>query len=129
MLNVVRGPKPDHYSIMIIGAFFGAAVSLRQISLHVIPRTPGYGDPFLGLHYYTWAFLVFAAVILGTAIIAAYSTQYGKQRYIAFSQQHALAKVAILAALAIVAINALATFAECGPGQCPDNPVSYWLFS
>ena len=47
-LNVVKGPKPDHYSLMIISAFFGGAVSLRQISLHVVPGTGTYGAPFLG---------------------------------------------------------------------------------
>jgi len=128
ILNVVRGLKPDHYSIMIVSAFFGAAAALRQVSLHIVPPDPGYGGTFLGYHYYTWAFIVFAAIILGTAIIAAYSTQYHKRRFIRFSDQNALCKVAIVAAVAVVAANVIATFIECGPGQCPDNPVSYWLF-
>jgi len=129
MLNVVKGPKPDHYSIMIIGAFFGCAVSLRQISLHIVPGSGSYGAPFLGMHYYTWAFLVFALIIFGTAIIAAYSTQYDKQKFIAFREQSGIAKVAIVVAVLFVAMNALVTFAECGPLQCPDNPTSYWLFN
>lgn len=128
LLNVIRGPKPDHYSIMIVSAFFGAAVALRQVTLHIIPPDPGYGGTFVGLHYYTWAFLVFAAIILGTALIAAYSTQYHRQRFIGFGAQDALGKLAIVAAVFVVAANVLSTFAECGPGQCPDNPVSYWLF-
>ena len=128
MLNVVKGPKPDHYSIMIISAFFGAAVSLRQISLHIIPGTGSYGAPFLGLHYYTWSFIVFALIIFGTAVIAAYSTQYHKQQFIRLADQNVLAKLAIVVALVVVCANMLATFAECGPYQCPDNPVSYWLF-
>jgi len=127
-LNVVKGPKPDHYSLMIISAFFGGAVSLRQISLHVIPGTGTYGTPFLGMHYYTWAFIVFAFIILGTAIIAAYSTQYHKQKYIPFRQQGGLAKVAIVTAVVLVSMNVIVAFAECGPLQCPDNPTSYWLF-
>ena len=129
MLNVVKGPKPDHYSIMIIGAFFGCAVSLRQISLHIIPGSGSYGAPFLGMHYYTWAFLVFSLIILGTAIIAAYSTQYHKQKFIGFREQSGIAKVAIVVAVLFVAMNAIVTFVECGPLQCPDNPTSYWLFN
>jgi len=129
MLNVVKGPKPDHYSIIIIAAFYGGAVSLRQISLHVVPGTGTYGAPFLGMHYYTWAFLVFSLIILGTAIIAAYSTQYHKQKFIPFREQSGIAKLAIVVAIALVAMNVLATFAECGPLQCPDNPTSYWLFN
>lgn len=78
MLNVVKGPKPDHYSIMII---------------------------------------------------AAYSTQYHKQKFIPFREQAGLAKVAIVVSLAFVALNAVATFVECGPIECPSNPTSYWLFN
>lgn len=129
MLNVVKGPKPDHYSIMIIGAFYGGAVSLRQISLHIVPGSGSYGAPFLGMHYYTWAFLVFALIILGTAIIAAYSTQYHKQKFIAFREQSGIAKVAIVVAIVFVGMNAIVTFAQCGPLQCPDNPTSYWLLN
>jgi Mn2+/Fe2+ NRAMP family transporter len=114
---------------MIVSAFFGAGAALRQVSLHIIPPDPGYGGTFLGYHYYTWAFIVFAAIILGTAIIAAYSTQYHKQRFIGFRAQNALGKTAIVAAVFIVAANVVSTFVECGPGQCPDNPVSYWLFN
>lgn len=128
MLNVVKGPKPDHYSIMIISAFFGAAVALRQISLHIIPGSGSYGTPFLGMHYYTWSFIVFAIMILGTAIIAAYSTQYHKQKFIPFRDQHGIAKVAIVLTIILVSMNAIVTFVECGPFQCPDNPTSYWLF-
>jgi len=129
VLNVVKGPKPDHYSIMVISAFFGAAVSLRQVALHIIPGTGSYGAPFLGLHYYTWSFIIFALVILGTAIVAAYSTQYHKQRFVPFRDQNALCKLALALALAVVGASVVITFAECGPWQCPDNPVSYWLFS
>lgn len=128
MLNVVRGPRPDHYSIMIISAFFGGAVSLRQISLHIVPGTGSYGAPFLGMHFYTWAFLVFALIILGTAIIAAYSTQYERQGFIRFREQSGLTKFAIIVSIALVAMNVVATFAECGPLQCADNPTHYWLF-
>ena len=128
MLNVVKGPKPDHYSIMIIGAFFGGAVSLRQIALHIVPGTGSYGAPFLGMHYYTWAFIVFALVILGTSIVAAYSTQYHKQKFIPFREQSGICKVAIVLSIGLVAMNVVVTFAECGPLLCPDDPTEYWLF-
>jgi len=129
MLNVVRGPKADHYSIMLIAAFFGGAVSLRQISLHVVPGTGSYGSAFLGMHYYTWAFLVFALVILGTSIIAAYSTQYHKQHHLGFREQSGIAKLAIVVTITLVVMNVALTFAECGPLQCPDDPKSYWLLN
>jgi len=128
MLNVVKGPKPEHYAIMIISAFFGAAVSLRQISLHIIPGSGSYGEPFLGMHYYTWAFIVFAIIILVTATLAAYSTQYHKQSFIPFREQQGITRFAIVVTIILAGMNLIATFIECGPFQCPDSPTSYWLF-
>lgn len=129
LLNVVAGPKPHHYSVMILGALFGGAVALRQVSLHVVPPDAGYGGTFFGLHYYTWAFVLFCAVILGAALVAAAGSQYGKARFLRFADQSLLGKAAIVTAVAVIAANLLATFAECGLAQCPDDPVSYWLFS
>ena len=37
--------------------------------MHIAPGTGSYGAPLFGLHFYTWSFLLFAAVILGTAIL------------------------------------------------------------
>jgi len=128
LLNVIYGPKAGHYSVMLLGACFGAAVALRQVSLHVVPPNPGYGGTFFGFHYYTWAFMVFAAVILGTAIVSAFAAQYREQRYLGFREQPALGRLAIAVALLVIAANVLSAFAECGFGACPDDPVSYWLF-
>jgi hypothetical protein len=75
------------------------------------------------------AVLAMAFYILGTAIIAAYSTQYHKQKFIPFGAQSGVAKVAIVVSVVFVAMNAVVTFAECGPLQCPDNPTSYWLLN
>lgn len=46
LCNIIYGPRSLHYSFMLLGALFGAAVALRQVALHVIPGTPFYGDPF-----------------------------------------------------------------------------------
>lgn len=129
LLNVIYGSKLLHYNLTIIAALFGAAVALRQISLHVIPGTPGYGAPFLGYHFYTWAFIVFSIIILVVAIISSFSSQYDSDGFVTFWQQPAVAKIAIVLCLLMVAINVIVTFAECGPLVCPDNPTNYWLFS
>ena len=42
-------------------------------------------------------------------------------------QMNALGKLACVLALVAVLIDVLLTFVECGPYQCPDNPVTYWL--
>ena len=40
-------------------------MSGRQVLLHILPGDPGYGGEVLGLHLYSWAFIVFATIIAG----------------------------------------------------------------
>ncbi|MDG2481261.1 MAG: disulfide bond formation protein B [Alphaproteobacteria bacterium] len=129
MLNVIYGPQQRHYGVILLAALFGAATSLRQISLHVIPGTPGYGSSILGYHYYTWAFIIFAMTILGVAVLLAlwnkaWNAEAGAPHQTTLS---GLGRFACLAAIGVVLLNVGLTFVECGPYQCPDNPVSYWL--
>ena len=126
MLNVVYGPQSRHYGVILIGALYGVATSLRQVSLHVIPGTPGYGSPIFGMHYYTWAFVLFTATIFAVAVILILTN---KAESLEPYKMTNLGRIACLLAIVVVALNALATFVECGPYQCPDNPVSYWLFN
>ncbi|WP_108649910.1 disulfide bond formation protein B [Dongshaea marina] len=123
LLNVVEGPRKRHYGLILVAALFGAAVALRQISLHVIPGTPPYGSAILGLHYYTWAFVIFSLTILGTAILLLLSTD----EPVIAPQMGMIAKMVCLLAIISVLLTFIMTFIECGPYQCPDNPVSYWL--
>lgn len=53
----------------IIGALTGALVSVRQILLHIMPGDPGYGEPVLGLHLYTWALITFFVVLLFAGVL------------------------------------------------------------
>ncbi|MDG2046051.1 MAG: disulfide bond formation protein B [Halioglobus sp.] len=129
LLNVVYGAKPLHYSLILISAFLGAAIAMRQVLLHIIPGTPPYGAPFLGYHYYTWSFVVFSLVILGTGVISAFSIQYSKGSYVSFKYQQWFCKLAIGIALLVTLGNALSAFIECGLSECPENPVSYKLLS
>ena len=129
LLNVVYGPKPLHYSIIVISALLGAAIAMRQVLQHIIPGTPPYGAPFLGYHYYTWGFLVFSLVIFGTAVISAFSIQYSKGSYVSFKYQQWFCKLAIGITLLTTLGNAISAFLECGPGECPENPISYKMLN
>ena len=53
----------------LIGVLAGASVSVRQIELHILPGDPGYGEPFLRLHLYTWAFITFAIVMIYVGVM------------------------------------------------------------
>ena len=45
-------------------------VSVRQILLHIKPGDPGYSEPVLGMHLYTWALITFYVVILFVAVVS-----------------------------------------------------------
>ncbi len=68
-LNVRFGPSAIHYSIIILSAMVGASVSLRQVLLHVVPGTGGYGSAIFGYHMYTWGFIAFMSTIIFVAIM------------------------------------------------------------
>lgn len=124
MLNVVYGPQQRHYGIVLFGALFGAAAALRQVSLHVIPGTPGYGSPIFGMHYYTWAFVLFAVAIIAVAVLLVlWRQEWNSEEF----EMTTFGRFTCLLAISVVALNVISTFIECGPFQCPDNPVSYWL--
>ena len=130
LMNVVLGSHMAHYGFSVVAGLCGGAAALRQVSLHVIPGTPAYGEPFLGLHFYTWAFILFGTIIFGIAVLASFQAQYGSSvKRLAWSEQTWLCKLSIASAIMIVALNFLSTFALCGPGVCPDDPVGYWLMS
>ncbi|RAI03426.1 disulfide bond formation protein B [Acuticoccus sediminis] len=119
-LNVLRGPTPRGYGIMIIGAIAGGAVALRQIALHVVPGTGAYGPPFLGLHFYTWAFIVFAVIVLGCGLMLFLQREYGIA-----GRPGIFGTLAVLLFVLLVLGNGVSTLAECSTGLCPDDPVSY----
>lgn len=127
-LNVAFGPRPSHYAVTILSACFGGAVSVRQILGHIVPGTGTYGSAILGLHFYTWALIIFGVIVLGCAALLFFERQFtgpdaGPSRATAFGS----AMLALAAFLALA--NGVSTVLECGGGLCPDNPVSYQLLS
>ena len=129
-LNLLYGPRPRHYALMIIAAVFGVSVSIRQILLHIVPGTGHYGSPVLGLHYYTWAGIFFFLIILGTSILLLSEGQYEKTEPAGETVRfggNPLAKGAFFLMLFLAVANAISTLLECGPGICDDPPTDYKL--
>ncbi|OBU16751.1 hypothetical protein AYY19_14955 [Photobacterium aquimaris] len=125
MLNVRYGPQQPHYGIILFGALFGATAALRQVALHLLPDDPGYGSPLLGMHYYTWAFVIFVMTIIGVAVLLSLWRQP-----ITTSNYHmkSIGNIACYLAVAVVIINIVSTFIMTGPHVTPADPHSYWLF-
>ena len=64
-LNLRFGPRASHYALLLIGALAGAVIASRQILIHIVPGTGTYGHALLGLHFYSWAFVIFVVMVLG----------------------------------------------------------------
>jgi disulfide bond formation protein DsbB len=126
ILNLRFGPRPSHYALSMLAALAGAAVSVRQILLHILPGDPGYGSATLGYHYYTWAFILFVVALVLLALMLMMDRQFGRTE--TEPQPTAAARIAVLLAIGLTAANILSTLAICGFASCPDNPVRYELF-
>jgi disulfide bond formation protein DsbB len=133
LLNLRFGPHPLHYGLTLIGALFGLAVAGRQILLHIVPGSGTYGSAVLGLHLYSWAFVLFFAVVAGVAVLlvvaggASFDPHRSGTRLAApFS---GAARLAAWLLIVMTFANAVASFVQCGPIECSDNPTHYWLLS
>jgi disulfide bond formation protein DsbB len=127
MLNVRFGPRTSHYALSLLTAAAGAAFAMRQVLLHVMPGDPGYGSALLGFHYYTWAFIGFAAAIVLIAAMLLFDGQFKDDAAAQPLRANAFAQAAIGLVIALTALNVVSTLLECGFAACPDNPVEYLL--
>lgn len=125
-LNLIFGPKPSHYGIAIIGAIAGGAISMRQILQYIVPGAGHYGNDVFGLHLYTWAFIAFAAIVLGCAIMLLDDRQFSRADPMSVRLK-ALPLSVLLLFLTLAIANVLATIGLCGAGICPDEPKDYIL--
>src|SRR5260370_9779022 len=111
-LNLRFGPRASHYAIMISGGLAGAAVAGRQILIHIVPDTGSYGSALFGLHFYSWAFVVFALIVLGTAVMLLFDGQFAGDES-AVNRLTGLSLVAF-ALFALVALcNGVSTVLDC----------------
>lgn len=125
-LNVKFGPRASHYGIIILSALAGAAVSMRQTLLHIVPGTGAYGDAVLGLHFYVWAFILFVVCVAGSALLLLFDRQFAWDKE-DLEEVGAFGGVTIALALLLALANGASTVVECGGGMCPANPTSYQL--
>jgi len=127
-LSVRFGPRASHYGIVILSALAGMVIAGRQVALHVVPGTGGYGSTLLGLHFYTLALIAFLALIgvVGVVLLAEGARQADRQAGIQAERGAGLFGTACLSLfLCVVLANAVSTVAECGGGLCPDDPTGY----
>ncbi|MFM9035188.1 MAG: disulfide bond formation protein B [Mycobacterium sp.] len=112
----------------LISVLAGASVSIRQIELHILPGDPGYGEPFLRLHLYTWAFITFAIVMIYVGLMLILMPRGIPQAPPVDSGLRKLSTVIIWLFIGVVAANVIAIiFLEGFAAVLPDDPISYNL--
>ena len=125
ILNVRFGPRPSHYAASLLVAAAGAAFAMRQILLHIMPGDPGYGSALLGYHYYTWAFIGFAAAIVAIAAMLLFDRQFEDDAQPVVAG--AFARIGVWLVIGLPVLNVISTLLECGFAACPGDPVAYEL--
>lgn len=113
-------------AMSLFGALLGAAISTRQVLLHILPGDPGYGGTVFGLHLYTISLIVFICQMLACACML-----FGAVVTESFQQlRWPWAKVVLVALSVLLLANVMSVVAEAGwHWALPSNPVSYRLFS
>lgn len=113
------------YGASALAAVLGACMSGRQVLLHIAPGDPGYGEPVLGMHLYTWALVVFATVVAVSGAHLFLLTPARPERL----PLRGLSRATFLLLVAVTVANAAAVLALEGfHWVLPDNPTHYRLF-
>lgn len=126
-LNLIFGPRPSHYGIVLLGAMVGGVISAHQITWYIVPGTGSYGNAIFGLHLYTWALMAFALMVLGTAIMLMFDRQFAGSGHL--SPPWRVLSVSAVTLLGLLAVaNVVSTLFICGLGTCPEIPSGYLIF-
>jgi len=126
-LNLIFGPRPSHYGLAILGAVVGGIISADQVLHYIVPGSGSYGNAIFGLHLYSWALIMFVAIVVGCGVMLLFDRQYESSGPPPLSQVTLpILAVALLALLAVG--NVLSTLAICGVGLCPEAPGGYLIF-
>ena len=92
------------------------------------PGSPGYGNAIFGLHLYTWAFIAFALMIVGCAVLLLDDRQFARSE--PWSTRLSVLPLTAFALLFVLAVgNVISTVLICGAGLCPEVPAGYLIFN
>jgi disulfide bond formation protein DsbB len=126
-LNLSAGSSRLHDAMILVSGLLGAGTALRQMLVHIGPGDAGYGSPLLGIHFYTWAFVAFAASILYVALLLFLGAGEGASAR-RTDRPRLLERLGLWLFVLVVGANLVSTLLECGFGACADNPTFYvWL--
>jgi disulfide bond formation protein DsbB len=124
ILNIRHGPRPSHYAMSLLAALVGMMVTVRQVMLHILPGNPGYGSAVAGLHYYSWAALIFVFAIVLIGLVLLFDRQFAGTPV---TPPPLFAVLAVWLIIIVAAANAASTLLECGFTWCAEDPIRYIL--
>jgi len=124
ILNIRHGPRPSHYAMSLLAALVGMMVAVRQVMLHILPGNPGYGSAVAGLHYYSWAALIFVFAIVLIGLVLLFDRQFDGTPV---TPPPLFAVLAVWLIVVVAAANAASTLLECGFTWCAEDPIRYIL--
>lgn len=124
LFNLRFGLRPSHYAIVLLSTIYTAFVALRQVLLHIVPGTGDYGPAIFGLHMYTWSFVLSVIIIIATTLMLGVDRQYEPAHINNIQYKKYIHAIFVLFFI-LTLTNAIATWAQCGWQECPDNPTGY----
>lgn len=112
----------------LLAVLVGSSVSIRQILLHIAPGDPGYGEPVMGLHLYTWALVTFVIVMVYVAAMLMLMPKGLPVAPAPGTAARTVSTAVIWLFIGVVAANVIAIiFLEGFAGVLPDDPENYNL--
>jgi disulfide bond formation protein DsbB len=130
LLNIIYGNSIKNYSYATISAIFTSFIAMRQILLHIVPGTGGYGDVILGFHMYTWVFIIcILAIIWNMIIIMIYPEDFSHEKLVRNIKidRNIVVNIVVYLYLITILLNVVFTFLQCGFSSCPDDPTTYLI--
>lgn len=120
VLNISIKRSRGNYLIAIISSLLTMLPACRQIFLHIASNTGNYGNPVLGLHLYSWVFIIGLISILTNAVLMSICNNNDEH-----DSTTKIARFIIILYIIAISINIISAFLECGFTQCPSDPTHY----
>jgi disulfide bond formation protein DsbB len=116
LLNQVFGINPWNYVLSGFGALIGSILSLLFMFAKALPGSKPTGSAILGLHMYTWTFMVFTAAIMFCLVMAVlYARRVpGGDALAGWARRSGMARLLIGLFVLLVAANLVSAFLQNG---------------
>lgn len=120
--GVPKGHAITAWALAAFSSVGGGVTAGRQMLLHIQKDDPGYAGTVLGLHTYTWAFIIFVISVLGCLIALMCVDDYENL------ERRRVPALTAWIVLAVMAANLVYVFFEEGFNWVlPDDPKCYEL--